>query len=359
MNKSIFSFVILSSLFILACTSPKNQVSSTVSKNKAKPIKVKNPDELASATLGAGCFWCVEAVFEELRGVVSVESGYSGGEVENPSYKAITTGETGHAEVAKIVYDPSELDFETILEVFWTTHDPTTLNRQGYDVGTQYRSVIFYHDETQKSIAERSKKEVAPTLWDDPIVTEISPLINYYKAEEYHQDYYELNPNYGYCVAVINPKMEKFRKRFADKLKGATLAKAEADQGGFPPVLKEGNYNSLNDKETYVIQEKGTEYAFSGAYHDHKESGTYICRQCNLPLFKSSAKFKSGTGWPSFDDIYAEGNVKELTDADGRRTEIVCGNCGGHLGHVFRGEGFTDKQTRHCVNSVSLDFVKE
>ena len=152
--------------------------------------------------------------------------------------------------------------------------------------------------------------------------------------------------------------MEKFRKKFADKLKKNNPT-SSSSSSEFPPVLEEGRYNELNKMEKYVIEEQGTERSFTGKYFDHKKDGTYICRKCNLPLFKSEDKFKSGTGWPSFDDIYEEGNVKELTDADGRRTEIVCGNCDGHLGHVFKNEGFTNKNTRHCVNSASLDFVAE
>jgi peptide-methionine (S)-S-oxide reductase len=174
---------------------------------------------LDTAVFGAGCFWCVEAIFQNLKGVQSVESGYSGGTVENPSYKEVCTGTTGHAEVAKIIFDPSVISYDELLEVFWTTHDPTTLNRQGADVGTQYRSVIFYLNDKQKESAEKSKKEIAPQIWDDPVVTEINPLTNFYKAEDYHQNYYNENPDQSYCKYVINPKLEKFRKKFNEKLK--------------------------------------------------------------------------------------------------------------------------------------------
>ncbi len=176
-------------------------------------------DGLSIVTLGGGCFWCVEAVYQELKGVYKVESGYTGGSLDNPSYKQICSGTTGHAEVVQIFFDSSEISFEDILEVFWSTHDPTTLNRQGNDVGTQYRSVIFYHDEDQRSKAEYSKREIAPQLWERPIVTEIAPMGTYYPAENYHQDYYRQNTSDGYCSAIITPKMVKFRKRFKDKLK--------------------------------------------------------------------------------------------------------------------------------------------
>jgi peptide-methionine (S)-S-oxide reductase len=184
-------------------------------KSKSEPMT-----ETQLATFGAGCFWCVEAVFQRLEGVVSVESGYAGGTVANPTYKQVCSGTTGHAEVCQIRYDPAKISYETLLEVFWKTHDPTTLNRQGYDVGTQYRSVIFYHNEKQKELAEKYKKELdASGAWDKPIVTEIEPAPEFYKAEDYHQNYYNSNPGKGYCARIIAPKLEKFENVFKDKLK--------------------------------------------------------------------------------------------------------------------------------------------
>lgn len=168
--------------------------------------------------LGGGCFWCTEAVFLELVGVEKVESGYAGGKPRNPTYREICTGLTGHAEVIRITYDPAKVDLSTILAVFFTTHDPTTLNRQGADSGTQYRSVIFFKNEAEKLAAE-SAKLAAQSIWDDPIVTEISPLPEFFLAEDYHQDYYRNNPNQGYCAFIINPKMSKFRKDWKAFLK--------------------------------------------------------------------------------------------------------------------------------------------
>lgn len=187
----------------------------------------QNPDNMQipstatteTAVLGAGCFWCVEAVFQDLKGVHKVESGYTGGAVKNPSYKEVCTGTTGHAEVARITFDPAVISFETLLKVFWTTHDPTTLNRQGADAGTQYRSAIYYSSDTQRQTAEKSKAEFAPTLWDDPIVTEITALPEFYVAEDYHQNYFNENPNASYCRIVINPKVRKTREKFGDLLK--------------------------------------------------------------------------------------------------------------------------------------------
>lgn len=171
-------------------------------------------------TLGAGCFWCVEAVFQQIKGVQSVVSGYSNGKVKNPTYKEVCSGLTGHAEVVQVTYDPTIVSFESILEVFWGTHDPTTLNRQGADRGTQYRSGIFYHTEEQKRIAEKLKKELnAAKVFNQPIVTEITAVETFYEAENYHQDYYEANGSAPYCRIVIQPKLDKLKKVFADKLK--------------------------------------------------------------------------------------------------------------------------------------------
>jgi peptide-methionine (S)-S-oxide reductase len=176
--------------------------------------------KLEKATFGSGCFWCTEAVFLDVKGVEKVESGYSGGKVKNPSYREVCTGLTGHAEVTQITYDSKVISYEDLLEIFWNTHDPTTLNKQGADEGTQYRSVVFYHDENQRKIAEQYRKQLEDSkVFPKPIVTEISPLTTFYKAEDYHQNYYELNANQGYCQYVIRPKVEKFRKQFAAKLK--------------------------------------------------------------------------------------------------------------------------------------------
>jgi peptide-methionine (S)-S-oxide reductase len=174
-----------------------------------------------TATLGGGCFWCTEAVFTELKGVEKVESGYSGGSLPDPSYEQVCGGDTGHAEVVNVIFDPAVVTYRQILEIFFTVHDPTTLNRQGADVGSQYRSVIFYHDQKQKEVALDVVKEVnASKIWDKPLVTEIVPLSAFYKAEQYHQEYYMRNPRQGYCTIVIAPKVLKFRKKYSAMLKG-------------------------------------------------------------------------------------------------------------------------------------------
>ena len=175
---------------------------------------------LEIATLGGGCFWCLEPAYDDLVGVESVESGYSGGRIPNPSYEQVCSGTTGHAEVVQVTFDPSVVSYREILQIFFTIHDPTTLNRQGNDVGTQYRSVIFYHTPEQKAIAEEMIAELNQAkIWDSPIVTQVVPSTDFYVAEDYHQEYFERNPNQPYCQFVVAPKVAKFRKQFADQLK--------------------------------------------------------------------------------------------------------------------------------------------
>ncbi|MEA5138929.1 peptide-methionine (S)-S-oxide reductase MsrA [Arcicella rigui] len=182
--------------------------------------KKNNLEGAEVITLGAGCFWCVEAIFQQVEGVLQVESGYSGGLVKNPTYKEVCTGMTGHAEVVQVSYDPKKISFDKILEIFWKTHDPTTLNRQGADEGPQYRSAVFYHNEAQKATAEAWKAKLnAEHVFPNPIVTEITPFKVFYPAEDYHQDYYELNGHNPYCQVVIKPKLDKFLKVFKDNLK--------------------------------------------------------------------------------------------------------------------------------------------
>jgi len=187
-----------------------NAMSQTVTNSQTNEV----------ITVGGGCFWCTEAVFEQLKGVEKVESGYSGGTVPNPTYEQVSTGDTGHAEVSQITFDPRVVSLKVILEVFFTVHDPTTLDRQGNDVGTQYRSVIFYRNDEQKAVAKQVIKEIAAAkIWDGQIVTQLSPFKTFYKAEDYHQEYFKLHGKQPYCQMVIAPKVAKFRQHFRDKLK--------------------------------------------------------------------------------------------------------------------------------------------
>jgi peptide-methionine (S)-S-oxide reductase len=215
----IFLTGVLVTIVTLFSCAQKQNAKKTSNKEMTTTTNTVNT-ATDTATFGTGCFWCTEAIFQELEGVIKSTSGYSGGNVANPSYKEVCTGNTGHAEVIQVVYDPKKITYDELLEVFWKTHDPTTLNRQGADVGTQYRSVIFYHNNEQKEKAEKYKVELNKSgAFNNPIVTEISPYTKFYAAENYHQDYYNQNGDEPYCNMVIRPKVEKFEKVFKGKLK--------------------------------------------------------------------------------------------------------------------------------------------
>jgi peptide-methionine (S)-S-oxide reductase len=204
---------------LTACAQNDNYEKSNTFKQMNKGGKKAMEHKTEIATFAAGCFWCVEGQFQLLKGVMKVESGYIGGQTSNPTYKEVCTGETGHAEACNIYYDPAIISYDELLAAFWVAHDPTTLNRQGNDVGTQYRSAIFYHNEEQKHKAEEYKKKLTDEhVYSGPVVTEISPYTKFYKAEDYHQNYYNENSNQGYCQFVVKPKMDKFKKVFKDKL---------------------------------------------------------------------------------------------------------------------------------------------
>lgn len=207
--------LILFGVILISCKEGKSEIQK-----EKKNDMIEQNENYQTATFGSGCFWCTEAIFERVNGVSKVVSGYSGGTVKNPSYEEVCNGTTGHAECTQITFDTSVVSYDELLEIFWKTHDPTTLNKQGNDVGTQYRSVIFYHNDEQKQKAEYYKQKlIDEKIWDKPIVTEIAKFEKFYPAEDYHQEYYENNPNQGYCAYVITPKVEKFEKIFKDKLK--------------------------------------------------------------------------------------------------------------------------------------------
>lgn len=338
---------------------------ATTAAPAAADADAKNTEKLEQATFGAGCFWCIEAAFDQLNGVKSVESGYSGGRRPNPSYESVCTGATGHAEVVQITYDPAVITFPELLEVFWKIHDPTTLNRQGPDTGTQYRSVVFYHDDQQRQLAEKYKDKLDKSgAYPDPIVTEIAKFEAFYPAEDYHQDFFAKNPTNAYCRINTLPKLDKLKKAFADKLKGAkpqASDNAAADGEAAAVDWKSIDWKAKLTPEQYrVTRTAGTEPPFRNEFFNNHRDGTYSCICCGTPLFSSDGKYDSGCGWPSFFQALDDNRIKQIEDRSHGmvRTEIRCAKCDAHLGHIFD-DGPKPTGVRYCMNSASMKFKDE
>jgi len=336
MSKTILMLIviIISLLSIYSC---KQENVMPINENKQTNGGIK----VEKAIFSAGCFWGIESAFRKVNGVTNVTVGYTGGYTKNPTYKDVCSGKTGHAEAVLVEFDPALVSYEGLLDVFWRIHDPTTINRQGPDIGEQYRSAIFYNSEKQRVSAITSKNK-AQEKFDREIVTEITPASEFYKAEEYHQRYYEKHGLSGCSVSNKEKSMKKEDLKFE-------ITKTDEE---WKKILTPEQYN--------VLRKKGTEMAFSGKYYKNKEKGIYVCSACGNELFYSDAKFDSGSGWPSFWKPVSENSV--ITKPDNshfmQRTEVLCGKCGGHLGHVFD-DGPKPTGLRYCINSVSLDFKKE
>lgn len=284
---------------------------------------------LSTALFAAGCFWGVQAAFDALPGVVSTTVGYTGGHQSNPDYLQVCSGTTNHAEAVNIVFDDSQISYADLLDIFFALHNPTTLNRQGPDIGTQYRSAIFYLNDQQRETALNKINDLNHSgKFSKPIVTEVTQAGEFYPAEEYHQKY---------------------------------LAKQGKTSCSAPPAdkiqLTENDWKQKLTPEQYrILRQKGTEMPFSGQYLHSTKDGTFRCAACNNPVFSSEAKFDSGSGWPSFEQALP-GSVKLIPDHSHgmNRTEVICSRCGSHLGHVFD-DGPISTGKRFCINSVSLDF---
>jgi peptide methionine sulfoxide reductase msrA/msrB len=322
-----------------------------------------------TATFAAGCFWGVETMFRKVPGVVNARVGYTGGHTENPTYKQVCTDLTGHAEAVEVTYDPLTVSYAELLDAFWTMHDPTTMNSQGPDFGTQYRSAIFFHDPEQEKIARASVAEVdALKVFKRPIVTEIVKAAKFYPAEDYHQQYFEKQGTAANCHVGIATVHTKLAAAAAEQRKAASSHAAiscDAKDGGascsadYWKSVSEADIRAKLTPEQYEIaRNAGTERAFTGKYWDEHREGTYKCAVCGELLFDSSTKFESGTGWPSFYQPVNKDAVIEKTDnAYGmKRVEVLCARCRSHLGHVFD-DGPKPTGERFCMNSAVLDFT--
>jgi peptide methionine sulfoxide reductase msrA/msrB len=313
-------------------------------------------NNLDTATFAGGCFWCTESDFEKVDGVVEVISGYIGGQKENPTYGEVSAGGTGHAEAVQVVYDPTKVTYKELLDIFWMIVNPTDSGGQFVDRGLQYRTTIFYHNDEQKRLAEESRMELSESgRFDKPIVTEIVEFSKFYQAEDYHQDYYKKNP--------IRYKLYRYhsgRDQFLKKVWGnnpETVEKHSNNQKYSKP-----DNDTLQEKLTplqyKVTQKEGTEPPFNNAYWDNKKEGIYVDIVSGEPLFSSTDKFESGTGWPSFTKPLEPGNVVEKEDRSFFmvRTEVRSRHADAHLGHVFP-DGPNPNGLRYCINSASLKFI--
>lgn len=313
-------------------------------------------DKLDKATFAGGCFWCVEADFEKVDGVVEVISGYTGGQVENPTYHQVSSGKTGHVEAVQVIYDPKKVDYKKLLDIFWRHVDPTDPGGQFVDRGSQYRSAIFYHDEEQKRLAEESKRELeASGRFDKPIVTEIVKSTPFYPAEDYHQGYHKKSP-----LSYKSYRFNSGRDRYLEKTWKETKAAAGknlSDKGFFKPgdeVLRQ----KLTPLQYQVTQREGTEPPFKNEYWDNKKEGIYVDIVSGEPLFSSLDKYDSGTGWPSFTKPLEPNNIVQKEDRSlfMVRTEVRSKHGNSHLGHVFP-DGPPPTGLRYCMNSASLRFI--
>ncbi|MBI3755474.1 MAG: peptide-methionine (S)-S-oxide reductase MsrA [Deltaproteobacteria bacterium] len=344
--RKILLLVFIMNIFLMG-------IANSEDMKKDIDILAQKPEK---ATFAGGCFWCMEPPFASLKGVMSITVGYTGGHKKNPTYEEVSSGVTGHAEAIEILYDPAQITYSELLDVFWRNIDPITPNRQFVDVGTQYRSAIFYHTEEQRRLAEESKAKLEKSgKFDKPIATEITSATAFYKAEEYHQKYYKKNPIRYKFYRYNSGRDQYLKKTWGEKTE---VKKPEPDDKKYSKPSKDELRKKLTPLQYKVTQENGTERAFDNEYWANRKQGIYVDIVSGEPLFSSLDKFDSGTGWPSFTKPLEPENItgKEDRSLFTTRTEVRSKYADSHLGHLFS-DGPKPSGLRYCMNSAALRFI--